>query len=145
MRLFTGGESAKACWLLTISTTLRNEEGNDFLVRRTGCAETGLITERWDMIHELHSCCVRYGEVWKPLTMLHQEVVDSSRQPFTKSYSIIHATYTAMVQVQDSLSAWWTAQGVRCTIFKSKSEGKSKSPPVVMGRVTFHQKGLTDF
>jgi hypothetical protein len=37
--------------------------------------------------------------------MLHQEVVDSSRQPFAGSYSIIHATYTAMVQVQDFLSA----------------------------------------
>jgi hypothetical protein len=48
-RTFAGGESAKACWLLTMSTTLRSDDGKDFLVRRTGCAETGLPVERCAM------------------------------------------------------------------------------------------------
>jgi hypothetical protein len=51
--------------------------------------------------------------------MLHQEVVDSSRQPFAGSYSIIHATYTAMVQVQDFLSALVNGGAFVAQFFKS--------------------------
>lgn len=55
MWAFAGGESAKACWLLTMSTTLRKDDGSDFLVLKTGCAETGLMEER---------CAITRADVW---------------------------------------------------------------------------------